>query len=158
MAISTNPTGQADDQWYGPDSTGRYGFHLDPRTGGGATSNLNTEWQQPYLMNSGPRQVAWIDVDSRFVTPYWPTEDTLEIGSLIPAVITGHMAGDGADVQAAGQYANGIWTVELSRIVNTGSPLDIPLNSPTNLDIRIADNHKTSFSRSLGPIRLLLPE
>jgi hypothetical protein len=158
MAVSTNPTGQADDCWYGTDSSGVWGLHPDPRTGGGATSNYNHDWQQPFLMNSGPQVVPWIDVDSRFVTPYWPSVDTLEVGTLVPSVIVGAMAGDGADVRAAGRHYDGTWTVELVRHINTGSPFDVSCNRSFRLDILIADDSRSGFCRSLRAVEVSIPD
>ncbi|MBD3332296.1 hypothetical protein GF356_05560 [candidate division GN15 bacterium] len=157
-SVSTNPTGQADDRWLGPDSTGAVALHPDPRTGGGAVSNFNDEWQQPYLINWGPQPPPWIEVDSRFVSPYWPAEDTLAIGSLIPSVITGKMMGDGADVQAVGRHFDGMWTVEFSRPVSTGSPFDHPLDTVFTLDLAISDNSRTGLSRSLKPVEVTIPQ
>jgi hypothetical protein len=46
------------------------------------------------------------------------------VGDLLPQYLLREPQGSGADVQAAGRYADGHWVVELRRKLNTGSPDD----------------------------------
>ena len=51
--------------------------------------------------------------------------DALPIGSYIPGIIKSAFVGDRGDISAAWTWADGVWTIEFSRKLTTGSETDV---------------------------------
>lgn len=51
--------------------------------------------------------------------------DALPVGSYIPAIIKSPIVGDRGDISAAWQWADGVWTIEFGRKLDTGSQTDV---------------------------------
>ncbi|MEO5369872.1 MAG: ethylbenzene dehydrogenase-related protein [Magnetococcus sp. DMHC-1] len=62
--------------------------------------------------------------------PGWQTEPTPkpESGPVVPSIVkVGEASGSRADVTAAGRWKDGVWTVEMSRLLKTRDPNDVVL-------------------------------
>jgi hypothetical protein len=156
-AVSTNPIRRADDGWwtsYNNDSLG--GRHLDNLASGGYFENLNIDWQQPYFLPVHPGVRHWIDPRFEHVTPYFGGEDSFSIGTQIPAVIVTQFRGDRGDVRAAGRWEHGLWTLELSRPLRTGSSFDIDLRSVSYMGVALFDNAASKHTFHLRPVKLVV--
>lgn len=51
--------------------------------------------------------------------------DALPVGSYIPGIIKSPIVGDRGDITAAWQWADGVWTIEFGRKLDTGSQTDV---------------------------------
>lgn len=79
-------------------------------------------------------------------------------GQALPAVVLQDPDGSRADVQATATFANGRWTVEIKRPLNTGHKDDLPLTAGKTYTVGIAVHdanvagrqHFVSFPISLG--------
>ncbi len=156
-AQATDPTGQADDGWWGGWNAGaKDGRNFDNSPAGGYFSNLNKDWGQPYFLPQPPQLYPWIDLRTNAMTPYFAEADTFRIGVTIPGLLVSPFMGDRGNVRARGAWRNGIWTVEMARARLTGSPADIPIDRPVYLNIAVFDNADLSHSSSIRPLRLIL--
>ena len=155
MAVSTNPALEADDWWWGEyinDTIG--GRHADNKASGGYQSNLNREWKQPYFLPTHPSQRFWIWYGSPKYTPYYPELDTFQIGSRVPSLLVAPTTGDRGDIKARGIWKNGVWTVELSRELSTGSQFDIPMRNTIYLNLALFDNADSKHAIHVVPIQI----
>ena len=57
--------------------------------------------------------------------------DALPAGSYIPGIIKSAIVGDRGDISAAWKYADGTWTIEFSRKLETGSETDVQFSDLT---------------------------
>jgi hypothetical protein len=51
--------------------------------------------------------------------------DALAVGSYIPGIVKSPFVGDRGDISAAWKWADGVWTIEFSRKLTTGSETDV---------------------------------
>ena len=51
--------------------------------------------------------------------------DALPVGSYIPGIVKSASVGDRGDISAAWKWADGVWTIEFSRKLTTGSETDV---------------------------------
>jgi len=155
MAVSTNPAREADDRWWGGhvDSlTG--GRHFDNKAAGGYRSNYDQQWQHPYFLPTNRAMSRWIWYRSTAWKPWQFDEDTFSVGSRVPAVLVAPTTGDRGDLVARGGWSDGIWTVELSRSISTGSPYDLPMTGVLHLGVALFENADSKHAYHLRPIRL----
>ncbi len=156
MAVSTDPARGADDRWwagYENDLTG--GRHYDNIAGGGYRSNLNREWCQPYFLPQHAAMRYWIPYEPEEFVPYDTRLDTFSLGARVPAVLVAPISGDRGDVRARGHWRNGVWTVEFTRRLRTGSPYDVSFPGQFFLGIAPFDNADSKHAYHLKPIRLV---
>ena len=156
-ALSTNPVGEADDGWWAKtagDSNG--GMRFDNSAGGGYASNLNREWGEPYFLSYHPAYRYWIDMRSKFFMPYRSGLDIFEVGAIQPAVVTLPFTGDRGDIRVRGRWARGVWTVELSRAINTGSPFDMAMTGTVWMSLAPFDNSEKMHSYHFKTIKLII--
>ena len=154
-ALSTNPVGEADDGWWAESADdSSAGIRFDNSAGGGYASNLNRDWDEPYILSYHPAFRYWIDMNSEYVMPYRPGLDIFEVGATQPAVVTLPFMGDRGDIRVRGNWANGVWTVELSRSLNTGSPFDISFFGTVWMSLAPFDNSEKMHSYHYKTIKL----
>jgi len=140
-AVSTNPASEGDDGWWGAklnDSVG--GRHFDNSPGGGYISNLNEEWDEPYFLPGHHAFDNWIWTQSDKYLPYRASLDNYQIGATLPGMLVSRFTGDRSDLYAKGEWRNGVWTLELSRRINTGSPFDAVLRNEVTIGLAVFNN------------------
>ncbi|MCH7691591.1 MAG: hypothetical protein IIA17_11185 [candidate division Zixibacteria bacterium] len=156
-ALSTNPVGEADDGWWAAAaSDSSAGIRFDNSAGGGYASNLNREWDEPYFLSYHPAFRYWIDMRSKYFMPYRFSLDIFDVGAIQPAVVTAPFTGDRGDIRVRGNWANGLWTVELSRSLNTGSPFDLALMGTVWMSLAPFDNSEKMHSYHFKTIKLII--
>ena len=57
--------------------------------------------------------------------------DALPVGSYIPGIVKSAIVGDRGDISAAWKWENGVWTIEFSRKLTTGSETDVQFSDLT---------------------------
>ena len=154
---SVRNVAQLDDQYldstrWSEDTDGA-GRHGDPKDGGGYNNNVVEEGGMPAFMvagggdrNGDPGYILETDIvdfdDSIFVE-----------GDLVPGVITAPFTGDRGDLTAGYVWADGVWTVELSRKMVTGSEFDVQFDDMAGVyhfGVAIFDNAQTMHSYQAG--------
>lgn len=156
-AVSTDPAWQAEDGWWGENIDKVFGgSHVDNQAGGGYRSNLNREWDQPYFLPRFYGIRHWIDITARTYDSYSVEGDTFSVGALVPSVVVAPAMGDVADVRARARWRGGVWTLEMSRRIASGSPFDLPLIGEVYLSLAPFNNSRKGHAFNLRPIRLLI--
>jgi hypothetical protein len=93
------------------------------------------------------------------VVGYDPALDDYPVGTVLPGVvIDGSFAGDRGDLPAAAEWRDGHWTLEVGRVLDTGSEFDVPLvpDRPVYLWVAVFNHSQTRHSQHLHPVRLML--
>ena len=57
--------------------------------------------------------------------------DAMPVGSYIPGIVKSAIVGDRGDISAAWDWENGVWTIEFSRKLTTGSETDVQFSDLT---------------------------
>lgn len=135
-AASTNPVGQAQDQWMGPQTDPaemESATHADAQTGGGSVNNVNKAKDGPAFMGK--------DLAASFIiTGDQVAIDTSKLtkGAAIPPSILSPWVGSRGDIQAKGVWQDGKWTVVLLRALDTGHDDDVVLTPPKPYTLGVA--------------------
>ena len=174
---------QIDDNFFGPPmkpkSKGRYtgGYSKDAKTGGGFVMNWEVYSDGIVTPKRLPRNPALaarfqdVDLDPaqsddvalflplHETVPYDSALDTYPVGTILPAVLVdAPFEGDRGDVSAYARWADGLWTLEVRRKLDTGSAVDIAIKpgAPVYLWVAVFDHTQTRHSQHLHPIKLEL--
>jgi hypothetical protein len=59
--------------------------------------------------------------------------DAMPVGSYIPGIVKAPIVGDRGDISAAWEWADGVWTIEFSRALATGSETDVQFSDPAGI-------------------------
>lgn len=59
--------------------------------------------------------------------------DAMPVGSYIPGIVKSAIVGDRGDISAAWNWENGVWTIEFSRKLTTGSETDVQFSDLTGM-------------------------
>lgn len=129
-------------QWYKP--TGivprRMPNHPDELAPYQASQDLDPGWS-----------IAWYDYDF-----YDAEKDHYPVGTVMPSVLymSNRFEGDRADLYAHGKWADGEWTLELMRRVDTGSEWDVKLEQGVCMWVAAFDHAQISHTHHVQPIQL----
>lgn len=157
-SVRTNPVDYVDDQYlddarWSADNSGA-GRHSDPREGGSYVNNVNDEGTTPAFMGpEGANGPYWI-VDSEKME----FADTFAAGDEIPGIIVDRATGDRGDLVGKGAYADGVWTLEISRELDTGSEVDVQfdnLTEPYFFGVAVFDNAQVRHAFQNGVSKLV---
>lgn len=126
-SIRTGSIGQIDDQFldstpYDKEKAPEAGRKSDAKTGGGYVDNP--------LENGKPK---WARKGNAPAPPYYILDSEKEAfddskykaGDEVPGIIVAPFTGDRGDLASAESFANGVWTLEWSRKLVTGSERDV---------------------------------
>jgi hypothetical protein len=129
---SVRNEGQIDDQYL--DST-RYsadtpeaGRHSDEKESGGYVDNQTEDKTLPAFTSPSVDTTTGAPgyiLDSEKVEIDQVGLDELPAGSYLPAIIKSVIAGDRGDISAGWKWQDGVWTIEFSRALTTGSETDV---------------------------------
>jgi len=159
------------------------GYSKDPKEGGDYVLNwekldpgkpLNETLVRPRFLPSSPALLSRMgapDLDpdqgdegiwylhEDEAVPYDPALDDYPLGTVLPGiVISGAFTGDRGDVLGGARWQDGYWTLETSRLLDTGSPYDLALteNQPAYLWVAAFNHSQTRHSQHLHPLRVTL--
>jgi hypothetical protein len=176
-AVRTNSLFQADDHhltspyaWRACDARYQAGYHTDPKTDGGFSNNW-TSWNATHALPLRvptssrflvtepvaftPANAIMRIADSSPLQSATGTDTDIRPGTLMPSVLKqDSFSGDRGDVAAHGQWADGAWTLELSRPLVTDRPFDLPLQHGSYLWLAPFDHAQTRHGYHLRPLRL----
>ena len=107
------------------------GRHSDPKEAGGYVDNQTEDKTMPMWMGAAdaPKDGApgYILDDQKL-----PFDDSLFVaGDMIPGIVKSMITGDRGDISASWVYADGKWTLEISRKLVTGSEFDVQFSDLT---------------------------
>ncbi len=143
--VRTNPVGMLDDKYLNDDTNN--GRKSDPKTGGGYSNNVQTlnytddplgSTTIPKLYYPSGTFTGYIlDSDNgttaKFITDVYTNQTIKDIDgnwyepdatTRIGGIIVSPFQGDRGDVTAKGVWSGGLWTLEISRDLETGSEFD----------------------------------
>lgn len=156
--VRTNPVGYIDDQYL--DST-RYDKDKAPEAGRKSDNgtvpyytNINAAKTKPnYTSADQPAPPYWIiDAEKQ------PFTDTYKANDEIAAIVARPPTGDRADIKAKAVYADGRWTMEYGRKLNTGSQYDVQftdMKKEYSFGTAIFDNAQVRHSFETGVSKLV---
>lgn len=105
-----------------------------------------------------PADAQWWMFEDETV-PYDAAVDAdIPVGTVIPGVlIMGKYEGSRADIRGAASWADGHWSLEMTRKLDTGDTLkDMPLESGLYLWVSVFDHNQTRHTRHVRPVRIEL--
>ena len=159
-SVRTGPVGQFDDQYvdgtrYDKDKSPEAGRKSDPKTAGGYVDNISDD-------KKGPKFAA---KENKPAPPYWILDQEKEPfdnskykpGDEVASMIVAPFIGDRGDISAKSSWSNGVWTLEFSRKLKTGSQYDVQfddLNKQYAFGVAVFDNAQVRHAFSTGPNRL----
>lgn len=182
-SVRSGALNQIDDNYFGPPlpaKPGRYtgGYGQDPKGSGGFDQNFER------ITGSDQLRIKWLPRDlpalkarmGRFepdpeksdegfysmaqsdVVPWSAERDAkIPVGTVIPSVVYDKpFTGDRGDVAAFAQWRDGIWTLEVSRVLDTGSPFDQPIVSGMFMWVGVFDHNQVRHTRHIHPLKLAL--
>jgi hypothetical protein len=159
---------------------GRYmgGYTQDPKTGGGfeqnferigKTSEVKVKFlprdlaaQQarmgrfdpsPTVSDTGSYAMARADVVAST-----PALDALvPVGTVLPSVVYDQpFEGDRGDITVYAQWKDGWWTLEATRVLDTGSKFDQPIADGMFMWVGVFDHNQVRHTRHMRPLRVQL--
>jgi hypothetical protein len=130
--VRTGTIGQIDDQYlddtkYDKEKAPEAGRKSDKRNGGGYADNKLVDGKPQFALK-----------DNKPAPPYWildgekvPFDDSkYKPGDEVPSILVAPFTGDRGDLPAQATWENGVWTLEWSRKLVTGSPTDVQFDDP----------------------------
>lgn len=154
---SVRNVGQVDDQYldwtqYSAD-TPEAGRHSDPKDGGGYSDNKTEDGTMPaFMLPGGPTADAapGYILDSEKVE----FDDSLfAAGDMIPSIIVAPITGDRGNISAGWVWADGVWTLEFGRPLETGSEFDVQfadLSASYYFGVAVFDNVQVRHAFQAG--------
>jgi hypothetical protein len=90
--------------------------------------------------------------------PYSETLDTYPVGTLLPNIVIEPFQGDRANIRAKARWANGRWTLEVRRALDTKSEFDVAFSTerPVYLTLATYNRSQTRHSEHIKPVQLTL--
>jgi hypothetical protein len=153
--VRTNPVGQIDDQYLDNDTqAAEAGRKSDAKTGGGYVNNVKEGEKVPTfgLPNNKPAPPYWI-MDSEKVAF---DDSKYKAGDEVPGIVIAPFAGDRGDLLAKAIWKDGVWTLEWSRKLQTGSKTDVQFD-PTKesyFGVAVFDNAQIGHAVQYGVTKL----
>jgi Ethylbenzene dehydrogenase/Prokaryotic cytochrome b561 len=182
-SVRSGAINQFDDNYFGPlmdVKPGRYtgGYGQDSKTGGGFDQNFEKIAGSPYVklkflpknLAAQQAQMGTFNPDPNvsdmgtYAMPLtelqpWNAEAdaAIPVGTVIPSVIFDKpFVGDRGDVSAHAQWKDGWWTLEASRVLDTGSKFDQPIATGNFMWVSVFDHNQVRHTRHIVPLRLTL--
>ncbi len=182
-SVRSGAINQFDDNYFGAlmdVKPGRYtgGYGQDPKTGGGFEQIFEKMPNTPYVkVKHLPKDLAAqqaqmgkfnpdvnVSETGRFamaradVVPYSAKADAaIPVGTVIPSIVYDTpFTGDRGDVSAHAQWKDGWWTLEASRVLDTGSKFDQPIGNETYMWVSVFDHNQVRHTRHMQPLKLRL--
>ena len=162
---SVRNLGQVDDQYLDSTEysaeTPEAGRKSDPKDSGGYADNQTEDKTMPMWMGPEgyPRDGSpgYILDEEKL-----PFDDSLfAAGDMIPGIVKSTIVGDRGNISAAWKWENGVWTLELSRPLVTGSEFDVQfddLTQPYHFGVAIFDNAQVRHAYHRGAKALVFQQ
>ena len=159
--VRTGPVGQIDDQYvdntrYDKDKSPEAGRKSDPKTDGGYVDNISDNKKGPKFAAKGnkPAPPYWIFDKEKEAFDDSKYKADQEVAGIIIAPFTG----DRGDISARAVWSNGMWTLEFSRKLKTGSKYDVQfddLSKEYSFGVAVFDNAQVRHAFATVPKKLV---
>ncbi len=159
-SVRTGPVGQVDDQYldstrYDKDKAPEAGRKSDPKTAGGYVDNFSDDKKGPKFAAKGNKPAP----------PYWildqekePFDDSkYKAGNEVAGILVAPFTGDRGDISAKAVWSKGVWTLEFSRKLKTGSQYDVQfddLSKQYAFGVAVFDNAQVRHAFAAGATKL----
>jgi hypothetical protein len=180
-SVRSGALNQFDDNYFGPlmdVKPGRYtgGYTQDPHTGGGFEANFEKNPNSPYVkIKMLPQNLAAQQAEMGVFNPDINVSDmgkfamaksstqpysveadaAIPVGTVIPSVVySTPFTGDRGDVSAHAQWKDGWWTIEASRVLDTGSKYDQPIVTGNFMWVSVFDHNQVRHTRHMLPLHM----
>ena len=173
---------QFDDNYFGAlmdVKPGRYtgGYTQDPKTAGGFEQNFAKIPDTAYVsLKYLPKDLAAVQAAMKYnpdveasdegqlsmaktdTVPYSAAADAaIPVGTVLPSVVYDKpFEGDRGDVSAHAVWKDGWWTIEASRVLDTGSKYDQPIANGMFMWVSVFDHNQVRHTRHVQPLKLQL--
>ncbi|GEM_PF-729944 len=160
-SVRTGPVGQIDDQYvddtrYDKDKAPDAGRKSDAKTAGGYSDNRTADGKAPLYALPGNKSAP----------PYWITDSEkvafddskYKAGDEVPGIIISAQKGDRGDISSAEMWKDGMWTLEWTRKLDTGSKTDVQftdIKKSYYFGIAIFDNAQVHHAWSDGGLKMV---
>ncbi|RPI91311.1 MAG: ethylbenzene dehydrogenase [Chloroflexi bacterium] len=136
---SVRNDGQIDDQYldstrFDAENAREAGRKSDANDGGGYVNNATEDGTLPAFTSPAVDPATGAPgyiLDSEKTELDQAALDALPAGSYIPGIVKSPFAGDRGEISAAWEWADGVWTIEFSRALTTGSETDVQFEDLT---------------------------
>ena len=90
------------------------------------------------------------------VLPYTATLDAgIPVGTVIPSVVYDKpFEGDRGDVAVRAKWKDGWWTLEATRVLDTASRFDQPIETGMYMWFAVFDHNQVRHTRHIRPVRI----
>lgn len=159
--MRTGPVAQIDDQYldstrYDKEKSPEAGRKSDPKTAGGYVDNVSDDKKGPKFAAKGNKPAP----------PYWILDQEKEAidgskykaGQEVAGIIIAPFTGDRGDISARANWNNGMWTLEFSRKLKTGSQYDVQfddLSKAYAFGVAVFDNAQVRHAFATQPNKLV---
>ncbi|MBF8304155.1 MAG: Ethylbenzene dehydrogenase [Dehalococcoidia bacterium] len=160
-SVRTGPVGQIDDQYvddtrYDKDKAPDAGRKSDAKTAGGYSDNVAADGKLPRYGLPGNKAAPpyWI-MDSEKVAF---DDSKYKAGDEVPGILISPITGDRGDLSAAPIWKDGMWTLEWTRKLDTGSKTDVQftdLKKSYYFGVAIFDNAQVHHAWSDGGLKMV---
>ncbi|HSL43272.1 MAG TPA: ethylbenzene dehydrogenase-related protein [Anaerolineales bacterium] len=130
---SVRNDGQIDDQYldstrFDAEKAKEAGRKSDEKESGGYADNATEDKTAPAFTSDSVDTTTGAPgyiLDSEKVAIDQAGLDALPVGSYLPGILKSPIVGDRGDISAAWKWKDGVWTIEFSRALTTGSETDV---------------------------------
>lgn len=160
--VRTGPIGQVDDQWlddtrYEPKKAKGAGRHGDAKTGGGY-KNIDLKDGKPEFMNKDGKPANnggtyWLKATDKAAFD----DSKFKPGDEVASIMIAPFEGDRGDISAGMAWKDGVWTMEMSRKLVTGSKTDVEfddLSTEYLFGVSVFDNAQVRHAFVKRPLAL----
>jgi len=161
--VRTGPVGQVDDQYlddtrYDKDKAPEAGRKSDAKTGGGYADIKLINGVPEFGLPGGATAPPYWVLDSQKV-PF--DNGKYADGAEVPSIIIAPFTGDRGDISAGMKWVNGIWTIEFSRKLVTGSATDVQFDDRKkaySFGIAVFDNAQVRHAFHVGVLKMVFKD
>jgi hypothetical protein len=80
--------------------------------------------------------------------------DALPVGSYIPSIVKSEFVGDRGNLSAGWKWADGMWTIEFGRLLDTASEFDVQFTDPAAMyyfGVAVFENAQVRHATQTAP-------
>jgi hypothetical protein len=159
---SVSNDGQIDDEYldwtrFNQATAWEAGLKNDAQDSGGYIDNATENRTAPAFTSLSIDHITGAPgyiLDSEKIPLDQSTLDTFPVGSYVPSIVKSPFVGDRGDISAAWKWADGVWTIEFSRALTTGSKTDVQFDDLTTtyyFGLAVFDNAQVRHAFQTGP-------
>ena len=162
-SVRTGSVGQTDDQWldhtrFDPEKAKEAGRKTDAKTGGGYTDIKLVDGKPEFMNKDGKAAnkggTYWLKESDKAAFD----DSKFQAGDEVASILVAPIQGDRGDIATGMAWKDGVWTVEMSRKLVTGSKTDVQFDdlAATYLfGVSVFDNAQVRHAYVKKPLALV---